>query len=330
MSERFISIVIPNYNGSATIGKCLEAAFASRYGNFEVVVADDCSTDDSVEIIRRYPCKLVRLEKHSGASAARNVGARNSRGELLFFTDADCLIREDALSLANAATEKVERTNAVIGGTYTPLPVDTGFFSVFQSLFVHYSETKKKEPDYIAGHAMVIDADLFRKSDGFNENFLPLSEDVDFSHRLRRSGSRLFMRPEIQVAHVFNFSLVRSLRNALRKSMYWTAYSLSNRDLLADSGTASTDLKINGACFFLNAFFTLLFLLRHDASWLSPVPILIAVCLFVNRGLIRLFGRAKGPAFAIAAASYYIMVYPLPVITGALAGIMRYLFGRKI
>ena len=48
--EKLISLVIPNYKGSATIGKCLNAAFASQYGNFEVILADDCSTDDSIEI----------------------------------------------------------------------------------------------------------------------------------------------------------------------------------------------------------------------------------------------------------------------------------------
>lgn len=248
MSERFISIVIPNYNGSATIGKCLEAAFASRYGNFEVVVADDCSTDDSVEIIRRYPCKLVRLEKHSGASAARNVGARNSRGELLFFTDADCLLKSDTLSLANRAIS--DYPEAIIGGTYEQLSYDGNFWSDFQSLFVHYSETRKKEPDYIATHAMAVKADVFKNTGGFREEFLPILEDVEWSHRVRRAGRRLLMEPEIRVWHVFNFTLMRSLKNACRKSLYWTAYSIANRDLFADSGTASSELKVNVAVFF--------------------------------------------------------------------------------
>src|SRR5512136_807262 len=87
MNEPTITLVIPNYNGSATIARCLEAAVASGLAAREIVVVDDCSTDGSVEIIRRYPCTLVRLDRHSGAGAARNAGARSANGEYLFFID---------------------------------------------------------------------------------------------------------------------------------------------------------------------------------------------------------------------------------------------------
>jgi glycosyltransferase involved in cell wall biosynthesis len=72
----FISVIIPNYNGEKTIGRCLDAAFASQYTNFEVVVVDDCSADSSTTIIEKYPCRLMRLSEHGGASKARNTGAQ--------------------------------------------------------------------------------------------------------------------------------------------------------------------------------------------------------------------------------------------------------------
>jgi glycosyltransferase involved in cell wall biosynthesis len=320
--EKSISLIIPNYNGSSTIKKCLEAAFASRYGNFEVVVVDDFSEDDSVEIIRQFPVRLIALKKHAGVSSARNLGAEISRNEILFFTDADCLIRDDALSLANEAV--AENPGTVIGGTYTPVPCDTDFFSIFQSLFIHHSETKKKEPDYIAAHAMVMEASLFRKSAGFPQNILAIPEDVKFSHNLRRTGRRLIMKPEIQVTHVFNFSLLKSLRNAFRKAKLWTIYSLENHDLLADSGTASSELKINGASLSLSSLFALLCFIRQEPAWLIPVPFLFGVNLFASRGLLKLFLRTKGPLFAFLAAIYYTIVYPLPVLAGGLAGITKH------
>src|SRR5512134_483720 len=97
-AEHFISVIIPVHNGGATIGKCLEAVFASRYTRFEVIVVDDRSTDNSLEIIGWYPCRVVRLEAHAGASAARNAGARQSTGNYLFFIDADCVLLENTLS----------------------------------------------------------------------------------------------------------------------------------------------------------------------------------------------------------------------------------------
>jgi GT2 family glycosyltransferase len=326
---RFISVIIPNRNGEATIGNCLEAALASRYEPFEVIVVDDCSEDRSVEIIREFPCKLLRLEKHSGASRARNVGASNSAGEALFFTDADCLLLEDTLAVADRTLAAAGR-GVVVGGTYTMAPHDKGFFSLFQSAFINYSETKNAgRPDYIAAHAMAIDAGTFRRNNGFAEEFLPILEDVEMSHRLRRAGHRLAINPELKVRHIFNFSLMGSLRNALRKSLYWTIYSLGNGDLLADSGTASTGLKINGAAYVLTALLLILGLSTGQALFLSLVPPVIALNLLVNAGLIRAFFRAGGPAFAVAATAYYVMAYPLAVGAGALIGVSVYLAAPK-
>jgi len=324
-----ISIVIPNYNGESTIGKCLEAAFSSRYDNFEVVVVDDCSADKSVEIIKRFPCKLVELKERSGASKARNAGARNSRGKLLFFIDSDCIVQEDALSIA-AASYAENGPEVVVGGTYTPMPYDDRFFSIFQSVFVNYSETKNLEnPDYIATHAMAIDAEAFRKSGGFPEAFMPIIEDVEYSHRIRRDGYRLIMNPRLLVQHIFNYSFSRSMKNAFKKSKYWTIYSLSNKDLFADSGTASVELKVNVLSFFLSFLFLLMWVFTRNSLLLYPVPLIFAANILINRRLILAFYRTKGLLFALLATLYYTLLYPLAVGTGGMAGLLKYYLSRK-
>ncbi len=327
--EKRISIIIPNYQGAGTLANCLSAAFASHYQNFEVVVVDDASEDNSVEIIKGFPCKRVQMEQHGGAARARNIGAANSNGELLFFTDADCLLQKKTLSIVNQSMALAE-PNTIIGGSYTRLPFDKRFFSLFQSVFVNYSETRHEQnPDYLATHALAIDAQSFRKSGGFNERFLPILEDVEFSHRLRKAEYRLLMNPAIQVQHIFNFSLYRSLRNAIRKSMYWTVYSLKNNDLLADSGTASISLKTNVVSWFLIALLLLVFVLTGYYTFMMFIPLLLAINLFVNKGLLRAFYHSKGLRFAIAATGYYLLLYPLAVGFGALAGLARYLTTQR-
>ena len=324
-----ISIIIPNYNGSATIGKCLAAAYASADDNFEVVVIDDSSVDNSAEIIKEFPCKLIRLDEHAGASRARNVGAQNSSGEILFFIDADCLVLEKSLAMVRQTLAE-KGASVIIGGTYTAMPYDQGFFSTFQSVFINYFETKNPgSPDYIATHAMVIDAGTFRKSGGFVEDFLPILEDVEFSHRLRRQGCSLYMNPEILVRHIFNFSFGRSMRNAIRKSRFWTEYSARNRDLLADSGTASIELKIN----VVTAFIIMgLFVVGHffqETALLYPVVPLFVFNLFVNRKLLGAYRRVGGLSLLIPATIYYTLPYSMAVGYGAAAGITRYLWGRR-
>jgi glycosyltransferase involved in cell wall biosynthesis len=329
-NEKHISVIIPNYNVASTIGKCLESAFSSRYKNFEVVVVDDCSRDNSVEIIKEYPCRLVQIDRHSGASKARNTGVQNSRGEILFFVDADCLLQRDTLALADIAFS--EDKNIIIGGTYTKIPYDDDFFSTFQSIFINYFETKHRDtPDYIATHAMIIDKQTFRDNGGFKEGFfLPILEDVEFSHRLRRAGYRLIINPEILVQHIFNFSLLKSLQNAARKSMYWTIYSLKNRDLLADSGTASIELKINVLSYFFILLFVFLYLFSGISVFLNTIPFIIGMNLYLNKRLIKAFYETKGLFFTFFAILYYTMVYPLGVGAGAFAGILNYLWIFKI
>ncbi|MCK5505194.1 MAG: glycosyltransferase family 2 protein, partial [Thermodesulfovibrionia bacterium] len=280
--EKYISVVIPNYNKAETIGKCLEAIFSSKYKNFEVIVIDDQSEDNSLEIIKKFPCKLVRIGEHTGASKARNIGGQTSQGDAIFFTDADCLLKEDALSIINGTLSETE-PDTVIGGTYTRIPYDNNFFSTLQSVYINYSETKNIEnPDYIAAHAMIIDSATFKKNNGFPENFLPILEDVEFSHRLRRTGHRLIMNPEIQVQHIFNFTLLKWLINAFRKTMYWTMYSLKNRDSFTDSGTASVELKVNVASYYLSLSFLVAGIFLQKFSLFYIVPFLFVFNSFMN------------------------------------------------
>jgi glycosyltransferase involved in cell wall biosynthesis len=328
--EKFISVIIPNYQGGTTIAKCLEAIFASSYQKFEVIVVDDCSSDNSIEVIKSFPCKLIRLQSHAGAAQARNIGATHSSGDVLFFTDADCLLQKNTLTIVNQAISSAG-LNTVIGGSYTRIPFDNSFFSLFQSIFVNYSETRKTEhPDYIATHAMAMDAESFRKSSGFSEKFLPIIEDVDFSHRLREQGYRLVMSPTMRVQHIFNFSLTRSLSNAIRKSMYWTMYSINYGDVLVDSGTASAGLKTNVVAWFSIVLFLFSFLVTGNSVFILLVVLILATNLFVNKGLLAAFYRTRGFPFALVATAYYLLLYPVAVGAGALAGLARHFVGARV
>jgi len=324
-SERFISVVMPNLNSASTIGKALEAAFASRYRNFEVVVVDDGSDDNSIEIIEKYPCRLIELNGHHGTSKARNTGALKSKGDYIFFIDSDCLLKEDTFSIVNRTINSLD-DNVVIGGTYSCEPYDRGFFNKFQAVFVNYFETRWPDrPDYIAAHAMIIKREAFIKSGGFPERFMPIIEDVEFSHRLKRQGYRLIINPEIEVRHIFNFNLLKSMKNAIRKTMYWSMYSLRNRDALKDSGTASTELKVSVTVIFLSLSLFLLWLSIHKPLFLYTIIILQLLNISINAGLFRAFYRSGGLKFCLLASLYYITLYSSSVGIGSIMGVIRYL-----
>ena len=211
----------------------------------------------------------------------------------------------------------------MVGGTYETRPFDPGFFPAFQAVFINYHETRRPDdPDYVATHAMAIRAADFRASGGFDEHFLPILEDVEFCHRLRRAGYRLRMDPQLLVRHSFGFGLSGSLRNAARKVRYWARYSLRNRDLFADSGTASRGLKAAGAlaglCWVSLAAAAILRL----PALLLPVPLLVLAAIAANGGLVRAFHAAGGPLFATAAAGYLVLLYPVAIAVGAAQGLL--------
>ena len=330
MAKQSLSIIIPNYNGARTIGACLDALMAHRDEGCEIVVADDGSYDGSVDVIRQYPVKLILLAQHSGASAARNTGARGSAGEALFFIDNDCVVTDATIPRVRKNLSE-QPHDVVVGGTYTAIPYDAGFFSSFQSAFINYFETKKAiGPDYIATHAMVIRSAAFKEIGGFKEDFLPILEDVEFSHRLRRSGLRLIMDPDLQVRHIFHHSLARSLRNAFNKTRYWTEYSLANRDLFADSGTASKEIKVNGAAWLVTTALVLLSLVfGHRSCFLVPLLFLWAGNMVVNRHLYRAFLKAGGGLFALMAGCYYSFIYPAAIWTGFFRGVCQYFVKQR-
>lgn len=324
-----ISVIIPNYNGEKTLELCLAAATSINDEAFEIIVVDDGSDDRSIDIIKRFPCTLIESSPHAGASRARNLGAQMARGEILFFTDADCLLQDNTLSQIRLMLSQTD-SSTIIGGTYTPKPYDPSFFSRFQSVFIHYSETRNPlQADYIATHAMVITTERFRSSGGFAEDLWPILEDVEFSHRLRRAGVKLVMQQAIQVQHIFNFSLLDSFNNAVRKTRYWIQYSLDNRDLFADSGTASLEFKLNVGVFFICLLLLVFAFALNNTGALAGILILFLANLYINRGLFKAFYDANGPVFSLGAGLYYCLAYPFPVAVGSVVGLADFLHSRR-
>ena len=115
----------------------------------------------------------------------------------------------------------------------------------------------------------------------------------------------------------------------MKKSRYWTSYSIKQHDLLADSGTASHELKLNGcayACSIVCLGLACIFPPQGPLTILAGIAILN---LLINRKLFQLFFKAGGTGFAVKAIGYYLLVYPLPVLQGSLVGIKDHFLRSK-
>jgi glycosyltransferase involved in cell wall biosynthesis len=98
MESASVSVVIPVYNGAGTIGRTVECLLGQSLAAAEVIVVDDGSTDGKGAALERYAGRVIYLRKENGGPAsARNCGIRRARGDLVAFTDGDCLPDRDWL-----------------------------------------------------------------------------------------------------------------------------------------------------------------------------------------------------------------------------------------
>src|ERR671924_2313726 len=93
-----LSVIVPAYNNPQALRECLAALMASADPAAEILVVDDASTDDTPAVAARMGVRVLRLAENSGPAAARNHGARHTRGEILFFVDADVLVAPGAVA----------------------------------------------------------------------------------------------------------------------------------------------------------------------------------------------------------------------------------------
>ncbi len=92
-----ISVVIPVKDSARDLERCLAALRRSRYSDYECLVVDDGSSDESAAVAERFGCRVIRNQTTRGPAAARNRGAGEARGEILFFIDADVCVAPDSL-----------------------------------------------------------------------------------------------------------------------------------------------------------------------------------------------------------------------------------------
>ncbi len=127
----------------------------------------------------------------------------------------------------------------------------------------------------------------------------------------------------VEVIVVDDCSIDRSV-DIIEKFPVRTRYTLANRDFLADSGTASRELKMNVLSGFLCLAVLGLWLFSRQAPFLYAMPMVIVSNSIINRRLIRAFSETKGTFFAFLAYGYYSTLYAFAVGTGALFGIAEY------
>jgi len=113
--QPLVSIIIPCYNSEKYIDKCIESIINQSYKYIEIVVVDDGSTDDSIEILKKYSNVKVYSQVNSGACAARNYGLKKCRGHYVKFLDSDDYLNSDSILLQVKFAQSLQEMQIAYG-----------------------------------------------------------------------------------------------------------------------------------------------------------------------------------------------------------------------
>jgi glycosyltransferase involved in cell wall biosynthesis len=182
-AKPLVSVIIPNYNYSRTLPECLDSLRHQTYKPIEVILVDDGSTDNSVEIARQYPCTIIET-KNNGVSAARNTGAAHAKGEIMFFLDSDVALFPDAIAHAVRAFSVDPALGSVCGIYAKEALFNDSLFEEYRTLQNYYWRISSE--GYVTAGFFSLGAvkkSVFDELGGFDES-LTNSEDIEFGHRI--------------------------------------------------------------------------------------------------------------------------------------------------
>lgn len=218
------SLIIVNYNTAKITSDCLNSVLAHfDPAKAEIIVVDNASTDGSLEKFRQEfgsRVELVSNPANVGFAAANNLGARQAKGDILFFLNSDTLIRQDvfgALERFLAADSRVAVAAPILlTGDGQPQPFASGRFPglfnlIFAKLFDRSGGAGSiKGPakiDWVSGAALAVRKDIFQKIGGFDEGFFMYFEDVDLCRRVKDLGFSVAICSGAAVTHLGGKSL---------------------------------------------------------------------------------------------------------------------------
>ncbi len=195
-----ISVVVCSYNGARTIRACFDGLSRLEYSNFEVIVVDDGSSDQTAAITREYGFFLIRTENR-GLSSARNTGLEAATGEIVAYIDDDA--SPDPHWLTYLAATFLQTTHVGVGGPNIAPPGDGVIADCVANapggpIHVLLSDT---EAEHIPGCNMAFRKTALQAIGGFDPQFRTAGDDVDVCWRLRERGWTLGFSPGAMVWH---------------------------------------------------------------------------------------------------------------------------------
>ena len=215
-----ISILILNWNGKENTIECLNSLKKINYPNYEIIILDNGSKDDSVKILRqKFPeARLIGLNKNLGYAGGNNLGIKNAalmnNAEYVLILNNDTIVNKNFLKQLVKIAESNKDTGIVCPKVYfyykpniiqyagLRFDLDRG-----ESILMGYNKKdegqfeKEEEMDFCGGTCMLVKKEVFERIGLFDENYFAYFEDNDFGFRARKSGYKIMFAPKAEIWH---------------------------------------------------------------------------------------------------------------------------------
>lgn len=242
-----VSVIVCSYNGARTLEACLESLRHVQYPDYEVILVDDGSKDNTQEIMKRFPEVRNILQENKGLGVARNVGAAAATGEIFAYTDGDCMADPDWLTYLVGTL--ISGDYVGVGGPNISPPAENWVQACVSGAPGGPSHVLLTDviAEHIPGCNMAFHRWAFEAVGGFDPDYHKAGDDVDFCWRLQGLGGVIAFSPSAIVWHYRRFTL-----KAFRKQQegYGEAESMlrfKHLSFFGPTGTAKWKGQIYGA-----------------------------------------------------------------------------------
>jgi glycosyltransferase involved in cell wall biosynthesis len=288
-----VSVVIPVFNAAATIGLAIEAVLRQDYsGKIDLIIVDDGSTDQTPEILKRWgndPRVTIVTQPNAGPAAARNKGAARAWGEVILFTDSDCVPHVDWI--AKMLSPFVDPGIAAVAGSYGIANPQVRLARCVHQEILFRHRRMPFYPRVFGSYNVAIRKKVWEEVGGFDEGFLHASgEDNDLSYQVLAKGWRIYFEKSALVDHFHPVRLRRYLYEQYRHG-YWRVrmYRRHPRMSQGDDYTfwkdiAEIALVMAAALSFFSVFFSTWGLLMMGSLFAGLVFIEIKFALLMIKG----------------------------------------------
>lgn len=276
-----ISIVMPVRNAQDYLDRSLSSVYANSFKDFEMIVVNDGSKDDSEKIIRKYPIDTyIVFPSNKGHAVARNEGANKAKGRIILFIDADIELKEDTLKKIFGHFE--DTACQCVIGLYSKTHPNSDIFSCYKNMWIHYTYfTSPERVNWFFSAIGAIKKEIWDKSGFFDPKFHIKTGggDIDFGFRLIRQGISIILDKDIEVIHLKKFNLYKLLKNDFMRSFGYIRLALIyNRSLgdIAKQGIANAQNSF-AVSTIASAIIAVLFIMSVFSIWMGFMGVLFVL-----------------------------------------------------